>query len=413
MKAVIIGASREALHTIRKARAHGIFITALDGDPQAAGLAAADRGVVVDISREEETIEAVRKEGPDFVLTAPIGRYLTTVGAVNDALGLPGITRRMAELCTDKFLFHEKLAREGLRNCRCYRVRQDGAVLFDGADREEVTGEDLCSERLQMSWPVILKPRFGSGSRGIRLAGCLTELKEELERIRGEEYVLEECVPGEEYGIDGAVIGGKFYMVLLRCKVNTPLPARQAVGYFACGRKDGFWQQASGHLEKVIGCLGLQECLFHADVIRAADGPFVIELSARPSGHNLHNLFTPLCTGVDPAEEYIRYRAGESYSFVSGTVRPLMIHYFDGEGRVYRAPDDKQAKALLQGFCEKRDAQLAMLRWQCNLSCGELLGPVTDGHSLMGRGYYILEGGRRQDMLAFSEELMNEILRHQ
>ena len=85
------------------------------------------------------------------MLTAPIGRYLTSIGAVNDALSLPGITRRMAQLCTDKFLFHEKLAAEGLRNCHCYSL--------DGGLKNDIS--------LKLEYPAILKPRYGSGSRGV------------------------------------------------------------------------------------------------------------------------------------------------------------------------------------------------------------------------------------------------------
>ena len=105
MKAAIIGASKEALHTIEKAHGYGIKIVALDGDPHAPGLGEADRSMTVDISDEGAVIEALRGEKPDFVLTVPIGRYLTTIGAVNDALGLPGITRQMAVLRTDNSVF--------------------------------------------------------------------------------------------------------------------------------------------------------------------------------------------------------------------------------------------------------------------------------------------------------------------
>lgn len=120
MKAVIIGASSEALHTIKEARDRGLYVTALDGNPAAEGLQAADQGLVVDISDERAVIEAVREEGADFVLTVPIGRYLTTIGAVNDALSLPGISREMAAACTDKYRFHLRLEERNLRACHCF-----------------------------------------------------------------------------------------------------------------------------------------------------------------------------------------------------------------------------------------------------------------------------------------------------
>ena len=122
MKAAIIGAGSEALHTIQKAKEYGLTILALDGNPKAEGLMVADKALVVDISDEKATIETVRAEKADFVLTVPIGRYLTTIGAVNDALELPGISREMARICTDKYAFHDKLQKAGLRECKCYDV---------------------------------------------------------------------------------------------------------------------------------------------------------------------------------------------------------------------------------------------------------------------------------------------------
>ena len=391
MKAAIIGASKEALHTIKKAREYGLFILALDGNAKAEGLAQADKGLVVDISNENAVIEALRAEKPDFVLTVPIGRYLTTTGAVNDALGLPGISRNMAELCTDKFKFHTRLSRMGLRNCRCYAVNEGENAGSQERDLPETSwktvsghGRELQSpENPALTYPAILKPRYGSGSRGIFMLSDREQLEKALNEISGEPYVLEECVSGEDYGVDGAITWRGFQMVLLRKKENTPPPARQAVGYSSVLPGDAFRQQVSDYMAQVTECLGLTECLIHADIIRGESGPFAIELSARPSGHNLHNLFTPLCTGVDMAEEYIRYRMGLPYDFAPRETKSMLIHYFDMRGKVMKVPDRKEAAQAI-------DAGLAA--WECNISPGEELRPVSDGHSLMGRGYFVLEG---------------------
>lgn len=390
MKAVIIGASAEALHTIEKAHAHGLSITALDGNPEAEGLRAADKALVVDISDENAVIEAVKREKPDFVLTVPIGRYLTTIGAVNDALKLPGISKETAVLCTDKYKFHQRLQAGELRSCRCYAL---GNQENEAMEAEPAAG--FLTNRLPLRFPVILKPRFGSGSRGIHMAADREELQKALKAVEGEAYVLEECIPGEEYGVDGAVIQGKFHMILLRKKENTPPPARQAVGYFSILPEDAYWQQVYIYMKKIVECLGLSECLLHADIIRGVEGPFVIELSARPSGHNLHNLFTPLCTGIDMAEEYIRYRLGQTYSFAPVYTRQMMIHYFDMEGIVIKVPDEERLKT--EG--------ISCICWNCNITEGEELAPVLDGHSLMGRGYFILEGSNQAVLLMQAEKI--------
>ena len=394
MKAAIIGASSESLHTIKKAKEYHLTVVALDGNGKAEGLAAADEAIVVNISKEEDTIQCVEKEKIDFVLTVPIGRYLTTIGSVNDTLNLPGIGKKQAMYCTDKLLFHNKMKENGLRNCVCVEAVEsweDREKLFAGIE----TGEQ------ELQFPSILKPRYGSGSRGIHFVNDMQELQEALEVTCGESYVLEECACGEEYGLDGAVIDGKFYLVLLRHKENTPLPARQAVAYFSVMPEDEFYGQVKTFMEKTVEVLELQECLLHADLIRTETGPFMIEMSARPSGHNLHNLFTPLCTGVDVAEQYIRHRMGMGCNFVPEKTKRMMIHYFDMEGEVNTVPNIEKIESCLG---------IKPVIWQCNIKEGDILAKVSDGHSLMGRGYFVLEGKCEEELKELAEKIKSLFL---
>lgn len=387
MKAALIGAGEESLHTIRKAQELGVRVTALDGNPGAEGLRAADEGLVVDISDEEAVLETLRPKESDFLITGPIGRYLTTAGAVNDALGLPGISRQAAALCTDKYLFHRKLQEKGLRNCHCCLI---------------AAGEPIRREEYrELEFPAILKPRYGSGSRGIFFINKKEELEEALpklcakdEQLPEEDYVLEEAVDGVEYGVDAVMDESIFRMILLRRKLLTPPPARQAVGYLAVSPQEGeesrrLCERAQACLREATALLGLQNCLLHADLMIAEGYVFIIELSARPSGHNLHNLFTPMATGVDMAEQYIRSRCGMEYSFVPEKTAKLMIHYFDlEECFVKRVPKPDELK-LPEG--------VVLRAWHCTIRPGDYLEKVTTGHSLMGRGYFILQAEERRD----------------
>ena len=47
----------------------------------------------------------------------------------------------------------------------------------------------------------------------------------------------------------------------------------------------------------------------------------------------------------------------------------------------------------------------SLIRWECNVEIGEHLERVSDGHSLMGRGYFILEGKKREELVKKAEEI--------
>ena len=83
------------------------------------------------------------------------------------------------------------------------------------------------------------------------------------------------------------------------------------------------------------------------------------------------------------AEEYIKYRMGLPYCFDSNVIKPMIIHYFDMQGMVTHIPTEEEVR---------KTVHTRLAAWECNIKAGEKLKPVSDGHSVMGRGYFVLEG---------------------
>ena len=392
--ALIIGANEEAIFSIELAHRYGLHVDAMDGNEKAAGMARAEVSHHVDINDLEAVYRIADAVDPAVVVPAPIGHCLTTVGAVNDRYGLAGVSQKAAAICTDKYLFHKTMAEKGLRAAQL--------ILLPEGMRY---GEEMQGLLDQLTeYPVVVKPRFGSGSRGVEICGndqeleCLLryEICSEGQALQ-EDYVAETCVPGPEYGIDGAYVDGEFRMVLLRSKQNTPPPYRQCVGYESVlpEEEPEFYASCVRLMQQMGEAIGFGSCVVHADIIRRlSDGsPFVIETSARPSGHNLSNLFTPLASGVTLVEDFLKLAVpslipdGEQEAvrkelFRPRAIRKLRIRYYDLlPGKVLSVPE-----------WQRLEQEYPVLSHECMIRPGDVLGEVHDGASVMGRGYYILEG---------------------
>lgn len=402
--AVVIGAGSESVYAITAAQRRGYHVIAFDGNKEAEGLLYADEAVVEDI-RDASRIWNSLKEKPALVLPVPIGRYLTTAGAVNDYYGLKGLSGEAANCCTDKYLFHRKLSMQGLREGICMLL-SEGTFAAQAAEhainalqKEKSAGKSDAS--------MILKPRYGSGSRGV----MLVQSEEDIISYLGtgeiaEDLVIETVFPGKEYGIDAAVFDGRLFLFLIREKILTAPPYRQCVGYLGLDRKKeaGLYSRISAYLEQAVRVLGLNHCLMHCDLMWDGNHPLLIELSGRPSGHNLHNLFTPLATGISMVDSYISYVEGndmKSLSFSADAAeKQLLIGYFDSEPCLLKkVPDASAVQEMFGGN---------LLHYVCHLQPGKVQ-EIKDGHTLMERGCFILSGESREKLLQDRKKLLEMV----
>ena len=417
MNIAVIGADAESVHAIEMAHKLGHRVIAVDNDPRAAGAAVADVHHRINISHEDEVIEALRGEHIDFVMTTPIGRHLTSIGAVNDAFGLPGISRACAAVCSDKYEFHNKLRNRKLREGHCYLVNASAVV-----------------DPSVVEYPAVFKPRFGShgrsvhylsdadsfgalqadiwGSRptdehkgtsasnaaefarNVKLAMEEHQRKASLEDDPSDDYIIEEALPGTEYAVDGFVEGCNYEVILIRRKTLTPPPARQAVSYMVVmpGEDDRVESLIRSYMGRLCEVLGLKDCMLHADVCILGRTVNAIEVSASPAGRHVYDELIPMATGVDMSEQYLRYMSGGAHCFQPLNMKRMMLRYFDMEHCfVHGIPDRATIESRLPDGVILRD-------WECNMRLLDYLGSINDEESLLKRGYYIMDGPSEQKL---------------
>lgn len=380
MRALAIGAGREQADPIAIARALGAEVLALDGRADAEGAGAASSFAHVDLMDSEAVLKIAREFRPDFLVPAPLARPLITAGIVNDKLGLKGVTEHAARLANDKQAMREAFTTAGVPMARQISVG-DVQALRAAAET--------------LGFPLIVKPRSGSGSRGVTLAEREGELPATLD---GADWLAEEALTGREIGVDGAVIGGEVRLLSIRWKMLTPAPHRQAISYLA---KDPAGEAVSPQVAaiaaKAFRALQCDNVLFHADMMVSDEGRVsLIELAPRPSGHAIHAALLPLCHGQNVMESFISLVLMGQVMAPLGFQRPAFFSFLPvPPGRVTATPD-------FAGLIAKQE-RIAV---KCELEKGDVLGPLIDGASALQRGFMVmltadeLEGTRMAGRLA-------------
>jgi hypothetical protein len=224
---------------------------------------------------------------------APVHRLLGTLeelqvplGEVRDALGIEGMGAEAGRNFRDKARMKDVLRTHGLPCARHALAHSpDEAAAFVS----------------EVGWPVIVKPRAGSGSRGTYrlsgpddLAGCLRSMPPSPARP----LVFEEFVVGEEHSFDSITLAGRpvwysindylpgalevvrepwiQWCVLLPREVDDP-------------RYDGIRRVAAG----ALAALGMDTGMSHMEWFRRPDGSVAIsEVGARPPGARFMHLIS-------------------------------------------------------------------------------------------------------------------------
>ena len=302
-KLLVIGAGFLQDFVIQKAVAMGYETLTVDADPDAVGFQHAHKHAVINIVDEKACLEYAKAEQIDGVVTAATDFSVLSTAYVAQEMGLPGLNYEVAQLIKNK-----------------YRVRKClyEACVDDTEQAYEVNADtDIDSLAKTLTYPVMVKPCDGSGSRGASRVDTPADLNSACTYAMNGSIThraeIETFIVGQEYGAESLVVDGHIHVLGIMKKWMTKPPYYAELGHaIPSGLPQEIEKKARECVKNAISALGINFGSVNMDMLITMDGKiYIIDIGARMGGNMIGPCVVPSGTGVDYVGAMIQNAIGD------------------------------------------------------------------------------------------------------
>lgn len=332
-KILIIGAGFLQSFVIQKAKEIGYETLAVDADPDAVGFRYADKHKVINIVDEKDCLDYAKKERIDGVLTAATDYGVLTAAYIADQMNLIGLDYEVAKLIKNK--------------CKVRKCLFEAKVDDTEQAYEVNEGTDIPSLCEKLSFPVMVKPCDGSGSRGCTRVDDASKLVEACENAMTSSIThraeIETFILGREYGAESLVINGEIYVLGIMRKWMTEPPHYAELGHaIPTDLPYEVEKRAKQCVESAIRALGINFGSVNMDMLITSEGKVhIIDIGARMGGNMIGPCVIPYGTGIDYVANMLRAAVGDEVDLTPqphGSVATRLLS-FDVNTVIRRLPD--------------------------------------------------------------------------
>jgi hypothetical protein len=251
----------------------GIVPVVVDRSQRPQGLVPGSIHLRAPIDDAEAILAALRERPRDLDCVAVLTSTdlgVASVPRVAAALGLAHASPESVALMNDKLLAKERLTRAGVRVPRGTLLRVGDALPFGDA------GEEL-----------VVKPVDSSGSRGVSRVRGRTQIERAVEGARAfsERVLVEECVEGRHFDVNGVVREGRFELVTVGHRFFSPPPACVPLyGGIPSRDDEALASRLTTILQRAVEAFDYRHGPIKFDLIEDESGIVVIEAAARFHG---------------------------------------------------------------------------------------------------------------------------------
>jgi formate-dependent phosphoribosylglycinamide formyltransferase (GAR transformylase) len=265
---------------VEAARQIGVELTVASERPSTLEAANPAGLLTLDFAQPERAAETVRTFAREHPIQGVVGVDDDTAivaAAVAERLTLKGNPVAAALAARDKHQQRELLAKAGVPIPR---------FMLGGLD------EDPAAIARTITYPCVVKPLRLSASRGVIRADNAQSFLRAHGRLKAivcepaAKFLIEEFIPGYEVALEGLVVNRRLHVLALFDKPD-PLdgPFFEETIYVTPSTVPAGLQSAiTLCAERAVRALGITEGPIHAELRYNENGPWLIELAARPIG---------------------------------------------------------------------------------------------------------------------------------
>ena len=303
---LIFGVGELQRSIIQRAKQKGLFTIGIDPCAYAVCKGEVDAFEIVGGQDFEGTCTVVEKYGVDAIVTAATDKPLVMMARVAEKYGFPFFSVDTAQWSTDKYQMKQRFLKGGVPCAR-------GRLISKVKDTDD------------LYFPLIVKPRDNSGSRGVKLCRSKEELQESLQEALQYSHLdtvlVEEYIEGQEYSIEGLHYEGKSEVIQFTEKTTTEFPYNVEVAHKQPANLTEAQKEAIRELiAKIATCMDFENCPSHTELKINERGIFVIETSPRLGGDYITSTLVPLSTGINMEDQLLNIALGEKVDTKTGRV---------------------------------------------------------------------------------------------
>ncbi len=300
---LVLAAGPMQIPAVVTAKELGLFVIAVDRDPDAIGFRYADLSLPIDTTNHSALAQWAQEHHREYNISAVFAGadVAVTAAAVNERLGLRGIPLEVAIASHNKAKMKERWLRDGVATPRCEQV----AGISEARKASQKYG-----------YPLMVKAVDNSASRGTKVVQAAEELDSAVENAMRHSStsscLIEEFVVGEEQSVETIMHQGEqlragmvdrhyeFFPYVIEAGHTNPSHLSQDIQ-----------EQIFRVVESAALSLGITQGPAKADMILTSRGPMVLEMPARLSGGFHSQYTTPLATGMNPIRAVMRQSLGD------------------------------------------------------------------------------------------------------